>query len=258
MTAHVHPFDVPLNEPIEGFGDSGPAPPVEGTASTVAPGPEEARLVSPAPAPDGDDVLEGEVDRQEGEPEEQQVDRAEVHAEGGEQPDGGREDGEESHAGHVPAQRPVDPIQLRRALTSWCDGLTTFDDRAVGLHQVLEAALALGDIEHELTERLAEEISGPWVETPAGILQRATRGGHVSWDAEAIWPEALDEARRRAADPETGELSAEADRGARAMLDVVREILSGPSFRVKQLKDIGVDPDEVRATAPKRRIVKFA
>lgn len=235
MTVAPHPFDVPLDEPLD---DLGPALPS-------------------APAADGDDVLEGEVHGQEGEAEQQHVDGAEVDPEGGEEPDGGGEDGEESHGALVPPDRPLDPAQLRRALTAWCDHLASFDDRAVGLHQVQEAGLALGEVEQELTDRLVEELTEPWVETPAGILKRDRRGGHVSWDPEAIWPEALAEARRRCANPETGELSPDADRGARAMLDVVKEVLSSPSFRVKQLKAIGVDPDEVRATAPKRKIVRF-
>ena len=238
MGAYVHPFDVPLDEPIEGLGPS--------AVAVHDHGPADAEVGEDQP---DDDQQQGPGD---------QLDAAEGAAD---QVDDDHQPGDDvehdrDHGAIVPTK--LTPIQLRRALTAWFDTLTTFDQQAVGLHQVQEAELALGDVEAELVEQLAAAIEGPWVETPAGILQTASRGGHVSWDAEAIWPDALAEARRRAADPETGELSEEADRGCRAMLDVVREILSGPAFRVKQLKAIGVDPDEVRATAPKRKIVRFA
>jgi hypothetical protein len=233
----MHPFDVPLDQPIEGLpavaDDHGPAD--AGGREQETDDHEEQGPAEQVDAADG--LAEEAKDRQDA-------------------GDDVEHDG--NHGRNVPAQRPLDPAQLRRTLTSWCDGLVTFDDRALGLQQVLMAEAALGDVEQELTDTLAAEMPKAWVETPAGVLKRDSRGGHSSWDADAIWPDALAEARRRAADPATGELSPEAERGAQAMLAVVKEILSSPSFRVGALQKIGVDPDEVRATAPRRKIVRFA
>lgn len=237
MTAYVHPFDVPLDEPL--VLDALPV-------AVDDHGPADADGAEDQPDDDEEQRPGDQLDAAEG-----AADQVDDHHQPGDDVEHDRD-----HAQLVPVQ--LSPIQLRRALTAWFDTLATFDDQAVGLHQVQEAELALGEVEAELVEQLAAAIDGPWVETSAGILQTATRGGHVSWDAEAVWPDALAEARRRAADPETGELSPEAERGVLAMLGVVKEILGSPTFRVKQLKAIGVDPDEVRATAPKRKIVRFA
>lgn len=169
------------------------------------------------------------------------------------------------HGGNVPVQRPFNPVQLREGLTRWSDSLASFDDQAVGLHQVEEAAAALGDVKGELVERLVDGLPVnarghrvPWVETPVGILQKDRSGGYSSWDAELIWPDLLAEARRRCADPETGELTSEAEAGAQAMLAVLKEVISSPSFRVRALEKLGIDPDQVRATTPSRTIVRFA
>lgn len=169
------------------------------------------------------------------------------------------------HAGTVPVQRPFNLAQLKEGLTLWVDGLTDFDDQAVGLHQVQEAAGALGEARGELVDRLVDGLPVndrghrvPWVETPVGILKKDRSGGYSSWDAELIWPDLLAEARRRCADPETGELTPEAERGAQAMLMVLKEVISSPSFRVRALEKLGIDPDQVRATTPSRTIVRFA
>jgi hypothetical protein len=234
----MHPFDIPLDQPLEL-----PVHPVSGA--------------------DRQDVAEGEVQAQEAEPEQQHVDGPEADPEGGQEPDDGGDDGEETHGRHLPARWPFDPVQLNGVLTRWCDGLEAFDDRAAGLHQVEEATAALGIVQGELIDRLVEGMPRKngrpvsWTETPAGTLKLDWTGGYSSWDAEMVWIEALAEARRRAADPETGELSAEADRGAQAMLVVVKELLTSPAFRVTSLKNMGLDPDEYRATSPRRRTVKF-
>lgn len=243
MTVAPHPFDVPLDQPIElapiTVDDHGPAD---------AHGAEQQADDHEQEGP-GDQLnpADGAAD---------QVDDDHQAS------DDVEHDGD--HGETVPALRPFDPVQLKRALSSWVDGLASFEDQAVGLAQVEDATAALGEAKGELVDRLVEGMplkpSGrpvPWVETPVGILKGDSTGGYSSWDAEMVWVEALAEARRRAADPETGELTAEADRGAQAMLGVVKELLTSPAFRVGALKNLGLDPDEYRATSPKRRIVRF-
>jgi hypothetical protein len=169
------------------------------------------------------------------------------------------------HGLNVPAVRPFDLAQLKEGLTRWVDRLGTFDDQAVGLHQVLEATGALADARGELVDKLVDNYPRnergnrvPWVETPVGILKKDRSGGSSNWDAEMIWPDLLAEARRRAAQANGGELTPEAEAGAQAMLAVLKEVLSSPSFRVRALEKLGIDPDEVRATTPSRTIVRFA
>lgn len=219
---------------------------------------------SAAPA-DGDPAEAGgagsEPEREQEQDEGQQVEAADGQADKPEEgDDGGQSKADQSHGPALPAPRPFSPAQLRQVLTAWHDQLVSFDERAIGLHQVQAAVLSLGEVEAELVERLVEEMPGPWVETPVGILKRDRRGGSSSWDAEIVWADALAEARRRAGaiDDATGEIDETIDRGIQAMLGVVKEIVSSPSFRVGALKKMGVEPDEVRATSPSRKIVRFA
>lgn len=198
----------------------------------------------------GDELEPAQTDAQEVEDPEKQGDDVEHDAD---------------HGLNVPVPRPFDPTQLREGLTRWCDALGSLDDRAVALHQVDQAAGALGEVRGHLVDQLVEDLPVndrghrvPWVETPVGILKKDRSGGHSTWDAEIIWPDLLAEARRRAADPETGELTPEAEAGVVAMMTVVREVLSSPSFRVRALEKLGIDPDEVRSTTPSRTIVRFA
>lgn len=128
-----------------------------------------------------------------------------------------------------------------------------------------QAAGAIADARGELVDKLVEDWPRndrgnrvPWTETPVGILKKDRSGGSSNWDAEMIWPDLLTEARRRCANPETGELSPEAEAGAVAMLAVLKEVVSSPSFRVRALEKLGIDPDQVRSTTPSRTIVRFA
>lgn len=203
----------------------------------------------------GDDRPEHQVQSHEQEAQHHEVDPTEGELQEGAQEAERREDGE--HAGALPALLG-DETALRAGLSTWFDKLTTFDDRAVGLRQVQTFRKAVGEVEGELVTVLAEEIDGAWVETPAGVLQVDHRGGYVSWDANAVWPLLLKVARVRRFDPATGE---ERD-GAEVMLELVKEVITSPKFKVTTLrrwKDITeTDEDELKATSPKVKIVKFA
>lgn len=145
---------------------------------------------------------------------------------------------------------------LRLALTKWFDGLGSLDERAGGLRQALAARSAIGDVTEELERVLAEEMTSPWLETPAGTLKRDRRGGYSSWDSEPIWRELLDQVRSQRVDRRTGEIRG-FDEGAEMMLRAVCEVLGSPTFKVTALRKRGIDPDEVRSTSPSRYRAKF-
>lgn len=146
-----------------------------------------------------------------------------------------------------------DGAALREALMIWCDALRSFDERAIGLKQIETAKKAVAEVQDELTDQLAAEIDSAWVETPVGILKRDKRGGYSSWDADAIWSLLLAYVRANRFDPATGELRDMAE----VMLSVIKDVIASPSFKVTALKRYGVDVDEVRATSPVRKIVRF-
>lgn len=270
---YPHPFD-PVPEGAcccVYFGDvdmtyTDLACPIHGVNGTHPMGDQQGRRSEIAPdRRDGHDRPEDQVSGDEGEPESHQVDGTQSDMKQGEHEAQQSEQGE--HASSLPsplssttASLIGDERALKEALMRWCDSLETFDGKAVGLHQIQVAKGAVAEVEGELVDKLVEDFPlndrgkpAAWTETTAGLLKTDWKGGYSSWDADALWTVLLDRARTMKFDPATGEVRD----GAEVMLELIKEVVASPTFKVTVLRSWGVDVDDYRATSPKRRVVRF-
>lgn len=206
-----------------------------------------------------DDGAESKVKPEESQPKHQHVDSSKPNVEGGKEPDNGSD--KSKHASTLP-QELANIDLLFEALANAIDGfyvntidrLTSLEHQAAAMRGVERLIAQLNDVKDELVSRLVKQDFGSWVSTEAGTLKRDHKGGSVQWDHEMLWPLAIEQARKRRFNPETGEVvMGEME----ALLSVLKEAMSPGYWRNTALAKWNIDPAEYKSTAPKRKIVKF-
>jgi hypothetical protein len=154
---------------------------------------------------------------------------------------------------------PVDVIsQADRQVTAAGLELTSSDDlpeMLLGLGVLDQLLGHLRDTRSVLNDRIAKTMSDDTAEFPGGVAERRWGKPRTQWRNDELSSHVSRlVADRHAVNPSTGELDTELDG---LLLAAVEDyaVLARPAWRTRNLRALGVDPDEWCHTEPARATV---
>jgi hypothetical protein len=129
-----------------------------------------------------------------------------------------------------------------------------------GLQEVKAAVTMLEEVVAPLLHELIPTFPG-WAETPAGIVKQTTKGGSTRWDHEDVLVDVVGTAVARnlpepptpwAGHPDAARIPPPQLDGA-ALASEAISLAAGLSYwRVKELKALGLDPEDYRSKVAAR------